>query len=150
VARIRRDIGDDEADQDGAAVERFLVEEIAPSILELADGRYAQDAGPAAGDIQVPLMRLGIVQAKRQKLEVSAGPSTSSSRRLARPSHTLRTTEVPSYWVHVFDPVSGCCNRDTWVFQLPISKSSHAGHRAQFARQDLMRPEYSGCPVHCR
>jgi hypothetical protein len=56
VTRIRSDIGDDEADQDGAAVECFLVDEFAPSILELADCRNAQNAAAAAGDIQAPLM----------------------------------------------------------------------------------------------
>src|SRR5579863_1577284 len=51
------------------------------------------------------------------------GPVTSSSRRFARPPQTLRTTDVPSYSTQVFEPLRGWVSLDTWVFQVPISKS---------------------------
>src|SRR5215813_8597904 len=51
------------------------------------------------------------------------GLLTSSSPRLARPSHTFRTTEVPSRSTHSFEPVSGRSRRLMCVFQLPNSKS---------------------------
>src|SRR5581483_10357926 len=41
-----------------------------------------------------------------------AGPSTSSSTRLARPFQTGRTTDVPSYSTHVSEPVKGCWRRE--------------------------------------
>src|SRR6266496_2980108 len=52
-----------------------------------------------------------------------AGPSTSSSNKLARPFHTRRTREVPSYSTQFVEPVNGFLRRDTWVFQLPKLKS---------------------------
>jgi hypothetical protein len=52
-----------------------------------------------------------------------AGPDTSSSTRLALPSQTFRTTEIPSYSAQVFEPVSGAISRLSRVFQVPISKS---------------------------
>src|SRR5437870_11847165 len=52
-----------------------------------------------------------------------AGPLTSNSNRLALPSQTLLTTEVPSYSTHCFEPVNGCTRRETWVFQVPKLKS---------------------------
>src|SRR4029453_10410225 len=52
-----------------------------------------------------------------------AGPSASSSTRLARPFQTLRTTVVPSYSTQVVEPIRGWTRRFRWVFQVPISKS---------------------------
>src|ERR1035438_4443375 len=52
-----------------------------------------------------------------------AGPSASSSSKLARPSHTLLTSDVPSYSAQVDDPVSGCSSRLTCVLQAPRLKS---------------------------
>src|SRR5262249_454987 len=52
-----------------------------------------------------------------------AGPVTSSSTRLARPSQTFRTTLVPSYSSHVVEPVNGFFRRFRCVFHTPISKS---------------------------
>jgi hypothetical protein len=52
-----------------------------------------------------------------------SGLSASSSTRLPRPFHTLRTTLVPSYSIQVVEPVNGWSKRLRWVFQEPISKS---------------------------
>ena len=41
-------------------------------------------------------------------------PETSSSTRFALPSRTLRTIDVPLYWAHAFDPVSGFERRGRW------------------------------------
>src|SRR6185312_4328312 len=48
---------------------------------------------------------------------------TSSSARLAAPFHTFWTRVVPSYSIHVCDPVSGCASRFTCVRHVPNSKS---------------------------
>src|SRR5438094_3684455 len=52
-----------------------------------------------------------------------AGPSTSSSNRLARPFQTGRTKEVPSYSTQCLETVNGFLRRVTCVFQLPMLKS---------------------------
>src|SRR5437667_10095158 len=51
------------------------------------------------------------------------GPLTFNSKRLALTFQTLLTTEVPSYSIHSFEPVSGCTRRETWVFQVAKLKS---------------------------
>ena len=48
---------------------------------------------------------------------------TSSSPRFARPPHSGRTTDVPSYSTQAFDPVKGLVNRLIRAFQTPCSKS---------------------------
>src|SRR5215472_16937605 len=64
-----------------------------------------------------------------------AGPSTSSSKMLARPPQILLTTDVPSYSARVGDALSGCSNRDTWVFQTPKLKSKSWLPAVSAARQ---------------
>ena len=61
AARSRRDVRDDKAHKDGPAVERFLVEKLAASILELTDRGWAQGTASAVGEIEAPLAGFGIV-----------------------------------------------------------------------------------------
>jgi hypothetical protein len=49
AAGRRGDVRDDEADQDGPAVDGLLIEELAPAVLEFADHGLAQGAAGAAG-----------------------------------------------------------------------------------------------------
>src|SRR5215470_12393326 len=65
----------------------------------------------------------GLYKRKLSPSRCVVGLLTSSSPRLARPSHTFRTTEVPSRSTHSFEPVSGRSRRLMCVFQLPNSKS---------------------------
>src|SRR6516165_1575733 len=64
-----------------------------------------------------------------------AGPSASTTKMLARPPHISLTTDVPSYSARVGDALSGCSNRDTWVFQTPKLKSKSALPAVSSARQ---------------
>ena len=63
-AGFRFDVRDDEANQDRASVEIFLIEKLAPAVLELANRRRAERATFAAREIQTPLLRFRIVQAQ--------------------------------------------------------------------------------------
>src|SRR5258708_840299 len=56
----RRDIGDDESNQNGFAAEHLLVEEFASPILEFADRRRAQAATAVAREVEAPLAGLGV------------------------------------------------------------------------------------------
>ena len=48
--------------EDSAAIERFLVEKLATTILKFADGRRAQVTVASARIVETPLVRLGIVE----------------------------------------------------------------------------------------
>src|SRR5580692_11541111 len=74
VTRVGRDGGDHEADEDGAAVEGLLVQELAAPLLEFAHCRYAEATAPTARDIQTPLVRFGVVQTQGRELEVALWP----------------------------------------------------------------------------
>src|SRR5262249_11125111 len=74
AARVRRDVGDHEAHEDGAAVERLLVVELAAAVLERADRRRAQGAGPDVGEVEAPLPRLGVVEPQADAFEVTGRP----------------------------------------------------------------------------
>jgi hypothetical protein len=67
AARSRSDIRDDEAHHDGATVEGFLVEELAPSVLELADRGWANGTGGAVVEIEAPLAGLRIVETQGER-----------------------------------------------------------------------------------
>src|SRR5579859_7770446 len=70
AARIRSDVEDGKAHQNGATVIRFLVVELAPAVLEFADGRWAQDSGGRVCEIDVPLVSVWVVHAQRIDCEV--------------------------------------------------------------------------------
>ena len=72
MARGRRDVGYDKADEDGSAIECFLGKELAAPILELADRGLAHGAAVAACKIEAPLAGLGIVQTQIQTFEVTS------------------------------------------------------------------------------
>src|SRR5467141_3883422 len=98
---------------------------------------------PIVGGLKVPPNRLeklrlhwrepGLYRRRDRPSMRPAVPLASSSTRLARPFHTLRTTVVPSYPTHLVEPLSGCRRRDKRVFQVPRWKSKsrcpslHAG-----------------------
>src|ERR1700751_2412926 len=73
------------------------------------------------------------------------GLSSSTSSIMARPSHTLRATKVPSNSTHVFDPVRGCSSRLRWAFQLPSAKSKSCWP----SRSDVVvcGPDFRGASV---
>jgi hypothetical protein len=56
------------------AVQRFLGEKLAAPILELTNSGWTQSAAPAAGEIQVPLARLGIVKTQVQTFDMTGWP----------------------------------------------------------------------------
>src|SRR6185295_15052166 len=70
-ARIRSDVRNNKANKDGSTIERLLVVELTTSIFELADCGYAQATATAAGKIETPLTRFGIVQTQVQTFEVT-------------------------------------------------------------------------------
>src|SRR5882672_10472115 len=72
AARGWSDIGNDEANQNRFAVERFLVVELASSILEFADRRLGQAAAADAGEVEAPLAGLGVVQTQAQGLDAAS------------------------------------------------------------------------------
>src|SRR5262249_40196111 len=71
AARVGRDVRDHEADEDRAAVERLLGEELAAAVLELADRGRAQGAARAVREVEAPLARLRVVEAQAQALDVA-------------------------------------------------------------------------------
>src|SRR5262249_31165048 len=73
-ARVRSDVGNDESDEDRAAVQRFLIEKLASSVLEFTERRLAQGPAAGAGKIQTPLPGLRIVQTDAHAFEVTRGP----------------------------------------------------------------------------
>src|SRR5258705_1310328 len=72
---------------------------------------------PIVGRLRLPLLLLaklrlhwrdsGLYRRRFKPSKWPAGPSATSSTRLARPFQTFRTTVVPSYSTQVFDPVKG-------------------------------------------
>src|SRR5207253_6710594 len=71
TARIRSDVRDAQSNQNGSAVELFLIVELGASALELADRRWAQGTRRTAGNIDAPLMGLAVVETQGQELEVT-------------------------------------------------------------------------------
>src|SRR5712691_3522682 len=70
TAGTRRDVRYHEPNQDGSAIQCFLVVEFATSSLEFADRGLAQSAVVAVGKIEAPLVGLWIVEAQVQTFEV--------------------------------------------------------------------------------
>ena len=94
----------DEADEDRAAVELLLGQELAAPIDEPSDGRRADAAAPDARGVEAPFPGRRVVQAQAQRLDPPGGPSTSSSTRFAAPFQMDRTSEVPRYCAHSGGP----------------------------------------------
>src|ERR1041385_3915988 len=65
----------------------------------------------------------GLYRRKERNWICPDGPWTLISARFARPSQIFLASTVPSSWIHVLEPVNGCCKRSTWFFQLPSSQS---------------------------
>src|SRR6266849_6159744 len=88
---------------------------------------------PMAGGLIEPLPRpekfklhcrdCGLYRRRFSPSKCPAGPSTTSSTRLARPFQTFLTTVVPSYSTHVVEPVRGRSKRLKCVFHVPKWKS---------------------------
>jgi hypothetical protein len=73
TAGIWSDIRDKKTNKDRSAIEYFLVQELAVSILEFADCGLAQGTAVAAGKIETPLVGLAIVQAQGESFDVTFG-----------------------------------------------------------------------------
>jgi len=58
----RADFGNYKANQYGAGPKSFLVDEFSTAIMELANRRCSDSSAGAAGEVQAPLMRFGIVK----------------------------------------------------------------------------------------
>src|SRR5258708_17613174 len=71
MARFRRDIRNHKSDKNGSAIQCLLVVKLTAYILELTDRRLAHAPGAAVGEIEAPLVRLGIVETQAQALEVT-------------------------------------------------------------------------------
>src|SRR5258708_6280558 len=71
VAGIRRDVRDDKSNQDGPSAQCLLIEKLAAPVLELANRGLAQGATGAVGEVEAPLVGLGIVEAKGQGFEAA-------------------------------------------------------------------------------
>src|SRR4029077_3068627 len=67
-------IGKDETNEDGLALKIFLIEELSACAVELSNRGNLQDRVFAVGPVQAPLVRLRVVQAERDALNVSARP----------------------------------------------------------------------------
>lgn len=74
AAGIRSDVRDHESNEDRSAVQGFLGEELAASILELTDRRWAQDPAGDARKIEAPLAGFGVVQTQAQRPDVACRP----------------------------------------------------------------------------
>src|ERR1700756_1760732 len=74
MGSVRVDVGPNEADVDELAVQCVCAVELASSVLELADLRTrVHGAIFAVGPIDIPLVRLRVVEAQRQSLDLAAG-----------------------------------------------------------------------------
>src|SRR6266516_4563437 len=70
TTRVRFDIRDDKADDDGSAIKWFLIKKLAATIFEFADRLLAHGATAAARKIEAPLVRLRIVEPQVQTFDV--------------------------------------------------------------------------------
>src|SRR6266487_4618598 len=67
LRRVGRDAPDGKSHEDGFAVDRFLIVEVAATVLELTyTGNTAQRAAFRCREIDIPLMRRGVVPAQRR------------------------------------------------------------------------------------
>jgi hypothetical protein len=123
AAGRRRDVRDHEAYEDQATVEEFLAVELAAPVPELADDRGLRVPPALFEKLRLHWRDSGLYKRRLSPSIRPDGPVTSSSTRFARPSQTLRTVDVPVYSTHVEEPVKGVNRRESFVFQVPISKS---------------------------
>ena len=69
-----RDVGPEVANEDRSPIQGILAVELATPILEFADvGRAAHGTVFGVGPVEAPLMRLRIVEAQGQALNVTGG-----------------------------------------------------------------------------
>lgn len=61
AARIRRNVRYDKPNEDGTAIQCFLIEKLTASILKLANRGYTQSADGAVGEVQTPLAGFGVI-----------------------------------------------------------------------------------------
>src|SRR2546425_3285812 len=78
---------------------------------------------PRPEKFRLPCGDCGSYRRRLSPSKCPAGPSTTSSTRLARPFQTFLTTVAPWYSTHVVEPVKGRSRRLKWVFQVPKWKS---------------------------
>lgn len=64
TSRIGRVDGESKSNQNGPAIKRFLIVKLAAAVFELADHGHAEGTAIAAGEMEAPLMSLGIVEAQ--------------------------------------------------------------------------------------
>src|SRR5438477_8627829 len=74
AARVRRDVGDQEAHVDGPAIERLLVIELTAPVLELAGHRLTHGARADVREIEAPLAGFGIVESQAHAFEMAGRP----------------------------------------------------------------------------
>jgi hypothetical protein len=72
VRRARIRLRPDEPNEDALAVERVLSIELALPIFEFTDLGHDDDAILAVRPVEAPLVRLGVVRAEREALDVTA------------------------------------------------------------------------------
>jgi hypothetical protein len=73
VTCVRGDVGDHKADEDGAAIQRFLIVEFAAAIAELSDSGLAENAAADVGEVKAPLAGLRIVEAQAERFDMAGG-----------------------------------------------------------------------------
>src|SRR5262249_48154024 len=66
-------VRDHEAHADGLSVERLVVEELAASVREAADGRLRHGAAGGVREVQAPGARLRVVETQAQRLDMAGG-----------------------------------------------------------------------------
>src|SRR6185436_2974779 len=71
AARALGDVGDDEPDEDRAAVERLLRVELAAAVPELADRRRREQAVAGVREVETPLPRLRVVETQAESFEMA-------------------------------------------------------------------------------
>ena len=71
MVRVRTDVCKEMSNQDGFALKRFVVDELATAVFEFADHGRRYRAVVAGGKIEAPTMRLGIVEAQVQFFQVN-------------------------------------------------------------------------------
>jgi len=102
-ARVRFDIRDDKADEDGSAIKWFLIKKLAATIFEFADCRLAHGATAAARKIEAPLVRLRIVEPQVQSFDVASRTIDLEFNQICAPIPNLPDDAGPL----IFDPGIG-------------------------------------------
>src|SRR4051812_19361002 len=68
-----RNLGKDEAHEDGVAAGRFLIVELAPAVAEPADHRRADQAVAGVRPVDAPLVSGRVIESHRKTADLSRG-----------------------------------------------------------------------------